>query len=92
MLLAPLLGWRRVEVTGTRAKDNYARVLKILSDRFLAAEKIVLVQDNLNTRHPSSLYEAFPPEEARRLMSALNGITRPGTAVGRTWPKSSLAS
>ena len=30
--------------------------------------KIVLVQDNLNTHKPASLYEAFPPAEARRLV------------------------
>ena len=35
------------------------------------AEKIVLVHDNLNTHKPASLYEAFPPEEAQRLLSKL---------------------
>jgi hypothetical protein len=35
------------------------------------AEKIVLVQDNLNTHKPASLYAAFPPEEARRLIDKL---------------------
>jgi hypothetical protein len=40
-----------------------------LSDtHFHEAAKIVLVQDNLNTHKPASLYEAFPPEEARRLV------------------------
>ena len=68
MLPAPLLGWRQVEITGTRTKADYARMLKILSGQFPEAEKIVLVQDNLNTPQPSSLYEVFPPEEARRLM------------------------
>jgi hypothetical protein len=34
-------------------------------------EKTVLVQDNLNTHKPASLYEAFPPEEARRLIEKL---------------------
>ncbi len=48
---------------------DYAHVLKELSDvHFAKAEKIVLVQDNLNTHTPASLYEAFPPEEARRLV------------------------
>jgi hypothetical protein len=42
-------------------------VLKDLSDvHFAGAEKIVLVQDNLNTHNPASLYEAFSPTEARR--------------------------
>ena len=68
MLFAPLEGWRHVEVTERRTAVDYARVLKHLSDvGFPAAEKIVLVQDNLNTHAPASLYEAFPPAEARRL-------------------------
>ena len=48
---------------------DYAQILKDLSDtHFPRAKKIVLVQDNLNTHKPASLYEAFPPEEARRLV------------------------
>jgi hypothetical protein len=69
MLLAPLEGWREVAVTGTKTRLDYARVLQALADQhFPEAEKIVLVQDNLNTHHPSSLYEAFPPAEVRRLL------------------------
>jgi hypothetical protein len=69
MLFAPLEGWRRVEVADRRAAVDYARVLKYLSDtRFPDAEKILLVQDNLNTHAPASLYAAFPPAEARRLV------------------------
>jgi len=68
MLMAPLLGWRHVAVTGTRTKADYAHVLKILAEQFPAAEKIVVVQDNLNTHHPASLYEVFAPQEARRLI------------------------
>src|SRR4029434_9105218 len=48
---------------------DYAQVLQQLSDmHFPAAKKIVLVQDNLSTHKPASLYEAFPAEEARRLV------------------------
>jgi len=69
MLFAPLEGWRHVKVTERRTAVDYAHVLKELSDvHFAKAEKIVLVQDNLNTHTPASLYEAFPPEEARRLV------------------------
>ena len=68
MLFAPLEGWRHVEVKEQRTSKDYARVLKDLSDvHFAAAEKIVLVQDNLSTHTPAALYEAFEPEEARRL-------------------------
>jgi hypothetical protein len=69
MLFAPLEGWRHVEVTDRHTALDYAQVLKALSDRhFPGASKIVLVQDNLSTHKPASLYEAFPAAEARRLV------------------------
>jgi len=69
MMFAPLEGWRHVEVTDRHTAVDYAQVLKELSDtHFPGAVKIVLVQDNLNTHKPASLYEAFPPAEARRLI------------------------
>jgi DDE superfamily endonuclease len=69
MLFAPLEGWRHVEVTDRHTALDYAQVLKELSDRhFPGASKIVLVQDNLSTHKPASLYEAFPAAEARRLV------------------------
>ncbi len=69
MMFAPLEGWRHVKVTDRHAAVDYAQVLKELSDtHFPKAEKIVLVQDNLSTHKPASLYEAFPAPEARRLV------------------------
>jgi hypothetical protein len=69
MLFAPLDGWRHVEVTDRHAACDYALVLRDLSDtHFPKAAKIVLVQDNLSTHKPASLYEAFPAAEARRLV------------------------
>jgi hypothetical protein len=68
MIFAPLEGWRHVKITDRHTVIDYAHVLKELSDnQFPAAGKITLVQDNLNTHKPASLYEAFPPAEARRL-------------------------
>jgi hypothetical protein len=68
MLFAPLEGWRHVSVSAHRGAIDYAHVLKQLSDvHFPRARSIVLVQDNLNTHTPASLYRAFPPEEARRI-------------------------
>ena len=50
-------------------RENYAHTLRDLSDvHFADAAKIVLVQDNLNTHKPASLYEAFPAAEARRFV------------------------
>jgi hypothetical protein len=69
MLFAPLEGWRHVKVTDRHAALDYAHALKDLSDtHFPDAAKIVLVQDNLSTHKPASLYEAFPAAEARRLV------------------------
>jgi DDE superfamily endonuclease len=69
MMFAPLEGWRHVKVTDRHAAVDYAQVLKELSDtRFPEVERIVLVQDNLSTHKPASLYEAFPAAEARRLV------------------------
>jgi hypothetical protein len=69
MLFAPLDGWRHVAVTERHAAVDYAHLLRDVSDRwFPDVAKIALVQDNLSTHKPASLYEAFPPAEARRLV------------------------
>ena len=69
MMFAPLEGWRQVKCTDRHAAVDYAQVLKDLSDtHFPKAKRITLVQDNLNTHQPASLNEAFPAEEARRLV------------------------
>ena len=60
---------RHVEVTDRHAALDYAQVLQDLADRhFPAVSKIVLVQDNLSTHKPASLYEAFPAAKAHRLV------------------------
>jgi hypothetical protein len=69
MMFAPLEGWRHVKVTDRHTAVDFAHVLKELADvRFAKAKKIVLMEDNLNTHKPASLYEAFPAAEARRLV------------------------
>ncbi len=68
MCFAPLEGWRHVKVTDRRTAIDYAHVLRDVADiHFPRAEKIILVQDNLNTHARASLYEAFPPDEAQRI-------------------------
>jgi len=68
----PLRGWRHVEVTARRTAVDWAHFVRTLvDDNYPAAERIVLVLDNLNTHGPASLYEAFAPEEARRLVERL---------------------
>lgn len=68
MIFEPLAGQRDVEVTDRRTKKDYAQCLRKISDEtYPDAQKIVLVQDNLNTHSPASLYETFDPTEAKRL-------------------------
>jgi hypothetical protein len=52
----------------SKTRRDYAHFLRALAEvHFPSAEKIVLVQDNLNTHSPASLYETFAPAEAARL-------------------------
>lgn len=70
MIYAPLEGRREIFIseTATRTSIDYANVLAFIAEELFAdAEKIVLVEDNLNTHDNGSLYEAFPPERARKL-------------------------
>lgn len=72
MFFAPLQGWRRVKVTDHRTKIDWAVAMRELVDKhFPEAKKVTVVMDNLNTHSPSSLYEAFSPEEARRILGRL---------------------
>ena len=72
MFFAPLLGWRRVASSERRTRlDWAAQVKRLVDEDFPHARKIVLVCDNLNTHHVASLYEAFEPEEARRIARKL---------------------
>jgi hypothetical protein len=69
---APYLGWRHIKVTQRRTKIDFAYCMKELVDiHFPDAEIIRLVMDNLNTHTISALYEAFNPEEARRIAKKL---------------------
>jgi DDE superfamily endonuclease len=72
MISEPLLGWRHVEVTERRTAVDFARVVRwLVEDLHPDAERVVLVMDNLNTHKLASLYEAFPPEQARRIAGRL---------------------
>lgn len=64
----PLSGKRFVKITERRTKADWALYIKELIDsKYAEAKKVILVMDNLNTHHCSSFYEAFSPQEARRL-------------------------
>jgi hypothetical protein len=70
LFVQPLLGWRPVNVTTRRTKQDFAQQMKLLVD-FPDANRIRLVVDNLNTPTPAALYEAFVPAEARRITRKL---------------------
>ena len=85
------MGSTRPSISNSPA--DYAQVLKELSDvHFPDAEQIRLVQDNLSTHTPASLYAAFPAPEARRSPNGSNGTTPPNTEAGSTWPNPNSAS
>lgn len=68
----PLAGRRHVLVTERRTKIDYAYAMRYLVDEFFPeADAVVVVQDNLNTHTPASLYEAFEPAEAKRILDRL---------------------
>jgi hypothetical protein len=72
LVCEPLRGWRDVIVSDRRTRRDWAACVKELADtHYPTAEKVVLVMDNLNIHSPASLYEAFPPAEAKRLADRL---------------------
>jgi hypothetical protein len=78
MMVEPLRGWRNVNVTTRRTKVDFARQVKELADvHYADADRITLVMDNLNTHRLSTLYEAFKPSEARRLIERIEVVHTP---------------
>lgn len=72
MISEPLAGWRHVEVTARRTKQDYAHQMQYLVDvRYPDAQRITVVHDQLNTHAPSALYETFAPQEAKRILDKL---------------------
>jgi len=72
MIFEPLIGKRHVKVTERRTKIDWAYCVREMVDQIYPdAEQIVLVMDNLNTHNKSSLYEAFEPAEAKRIVDKL---------------------
>jgi hypothetical protein len=72
MFAEPLSGWRDVRIREQRTKVDWAlEMASLLRTRYAAAEKVILVCDNLNTHTIGAFYEAFTPEEARQLVRRL---------------------
>ncbi len=72
LFVQPLRGWRQVNVTKQRTKQDFAQQMRLLVDQYFpTAERIRLVVDNLNTHTPAALYSVFTPTEARRITRKL---------------------
>jgi hypothetical protein len=63
----PLTGKRIVETSRQRTKADYCRFMQRMAAMFPQADRVVLVQDNLNTHNASSFYEHMPPADAFKL-------------------------
>lgn len=71
MICEPKRGWREVLVMERRTKVEFAHCMRHIAGLYPEAETIRVVLDNLNTHKAASLYEAFPPEEARAIARKL---------------------
>lgn len=72
LVTAPLRGWRQVRLSAQRTRIDWAHGIKDVVDvHYPDAARIVLVMDQLNTHSPASLYETFPPSEAKPLADKL---------------------
>jgi len=73
----PLAGKRMVKITKQKTKLDWAEFIKDISDNYPKAKKLTLVMDNLNTHKPSSLYERYLPQEAKRIWDRLEFVYTP---------------
>ncbi len=80
MTVEPLTGKRIVRVTKQKTKKDYAKFMRLVEKKYSKAEKIILVQDNLNTHNPSSFYETFDAREAFELTQRFEMIYTPKKA------------
>jgi transposase len=80
MAVEPLAGYRIVKVTKRKTKKDYAEFMKQLAAHYPDAEKIILVQDNLNTHNPSSFYEVWDAPEAFALSQRFEMVYTPKKA------------
>ena len=77
MASEPLAGTRMTEVTERKTKVDWAQFIEAIAKRYESAEKITLVMDNLNTHTAGSLYDAFPPAQAKAIWDRFEFIYTP---------------
>jgi hypothetical protein len=73
----PLAGKKMTKVTERKTKGDWAEFVRQLANRYKKADKITLVLDNLSTHKPGSLYEAFPPDEVKRICDRMEFVYTP---------------
>lgn len=74
----PLAGKRLVEVTHTKTKKDWALFVRRIADEMYPdAERITLVMDNFKTHSPSAFYEAFTPDEAKKIWDRFEFVFTP---------------
>lgn len=78
MLFAPLENWRHVKVTDQHTMIDFAQCMNELCEiHFPHADHLTVVLDNLSTHKPAALYQAFAPEQARRILDRLTFVYTP---------------
>ena len=80
LAVEPLSGKRIVDVREQKTKKDYAAFMKRVAQEYTGTEKIVLIQDNLNTHNPSSFYETFTAPEAFELTQRFEFVYTPKKA------------
>jgi hypothetical protein len=73
----PLAGKRMAKITERKTKQDWACFIAEIAARYSDAQKITLVMDNLSTHKPGSLYEAFPPDQAKKLWDRFEFVYTP---------------
>ena len=80
LAIEPKTGKRIIEVSERKTKKDYSRFMQKVVEEYKGAERLTLVQDNLNTHNASSFYENLSPEEAFKLMKRFDMVYTPKKA------------
>lgn len=78
MVCEPLMGKREIFIKDNHNRLNWAEVIRVIAEeKYPAAKKITIVQDNLAAHKPSALYEIMPAERARAILRRLEFVQTP---------------
>ena len=78
MVCEPLMGKREIFIKDNHNRLNWAEVIRVIAEeKYPAAPKITIIQDNLAAHKPSALYEIMPAERARAILRRLEFVQTP---------------